>query len=209
MRDLVFHVAVAAGVQPEREKPGLLPPRPQDEAIRESSLANGRRPADIWVPRWIEGGPAAWDFAVTSGLQATMLHESARDAAHATALYEKFKQSDRDTADQCRRQGLSFIPLVVEAHGGGWGPAAKKVWKSLARATAARLGQDDSVAAAELAQRISITLQRENARAILRRLPAGVEVAARANASAWVEADAEDMADEPGDADVQMIPPGL
>ena len=39
------------------------------EQLRGESLRNGRRPADVWVPQWQTGRPAAWDFAVTSGLQ--------------------------------------------------------------------------------------------------------------------------------------------
>ncbi len=52
-----------------------------------------------------------------------------------------------------------------------WGATAKKVWQSLAKAVATRTGVDSSLAPAELAQRIGLTLHRENARAILRRMP--------------------------------------
>ena len=36
-----------------------------------------RRPADIYVPRWDLGGPAALDFVVTSGLRTDLLEQTA------------------------------------------------------------------------------------------------------------------------------------
>ena len=35
----------------------------------QDSEASARRPADVYIPRWRLGPPAAWDFAVTSGLR--------------------------------------------------------------------------------------------------------------------------------------------
>ena len=53
--------------------PGLLPPRLYCVSAPENGGAgsldsNKRRPADVYLPRWRRGGPAAVDFAVTSGL---------------------------------------------------------------------------------------------------------------------------------------------
>ena len=74
---------------------------------------------------------------------------------------------------------------MVKAHGGGWGPAAKRVWRSLARAKAAQTGQDESATAWELAQRIDITHHREKARAILRRVPPTSDAHVDASPEAW------------------------
>ena len=38
-----------------------------------------RRPADVYLPRWSSGGPAALDFAITSGLQIGSLASTAAD----------------------------------------------------------------------------------------------------------------------------------
>ena len=81
--------------------------------------------------------------------------------------------------------------MVVEAHGGGWGPAAKGVWRFLARAKAAQTGQDESATAQELAQRIDITLHRENARAILRRVPPMSDARVDASPEAWDDHEAD------------------
>eukprot|EP00973_Karenia_brevis_P085969 11922986-Karenia_brevis.AAC.1 len=49
-----------AGLHPELEKPGLLQPSPEQPG------ASGRRPADVYLPSWTNGMPAALDFAITS-----------------------------------------------------------------------------------------------------------------------------------------------
>ena len=187
LRDVTYHAALAAGLQPQREKSGLLPQRPGQDALRENVLSNGRRPADVWIPRWENGAPAAWDFAVTSGLRAGAVHEAAADPNQPVTAYEAHKRAHVGTAAQCHQQGLSFVPMVVEAHGGGWGPAAKGVWRFLARAKAAQTGQDESATAQELAQRIDITLHQENARAILRRVPPTSDARVDASPEAWDE----------------------
>ena len=67
--------------------------------------------------------------------------------------------------------GLLFIPMVMEAHSGAWGEAARSVWKNLATAAAQVSGE---VAAAELEmglQGLAVILHRETARSILRRCP--------------------------------------
>ena len=184
LRDVTYHLALAAGLQPQREKSGLLPQRPGQDALRENVLSNGRRPADVWVPRWENGAPAAWDFAVTSGLRAGAVHDAAADPNQPVSAYEAHEGAHLDTAAQCHQQGLSFVPMVVEAHG-RVGAGCQGVWRFPARAKAAQTGQDESAVAQELAQRINITLHRENARAILRRVPLMADARVDASPEAW------------------------
>ncbi|CAJ1400846.1 unnamed protein product [Effrenium voratum] len=66
-------------------------------------------------------------------------------------------------------QGLPFLPIVAEGSGGGWGPTAQKVFAVLGRALAARSGDLAAIETDRLGQVMSFTLQRENARAVLRR----------------------------------------
>ena len=77
--------------------------------------------------------------------------------------------------------------MVVESHGSGWGPAAKGAWRFLTRAKAAQTGQDESATAQELAQHIDVTLHRENARAILRRVPPTSDARVDVSPEAWDE----------------------
>jgi len=123
----------AAALNPVKETTGLLPPRLDVDTIRETLGSRGRRPADIWVPEFRGNGSAALDFAVTSGLRTDALQASALDARQCVGNYESAKRLYLDTAAQCTEQGIQFIPMVVEGHGGSWGPAAKDTWKPLAK----------------------------------------------------------------------------
>ena len=80
----------------------------------------------------------------------------------------------RDTRDQCTAQGITFIPMVMDAVGGGWGRVARGVWSELAKSSALAMGelQTERSCAMMLRQRLSMTLHRENARACLKRFAA-------------------------------------
>ena len=176
----------AAALSPEVEKPGLLPARPHDHGCCEaggSAAIQGRRPADVWVPLWGLHGPAAFDLAVTSGLRSGAVAASASDGSHACVAYEAKKRAHQDTAHQCSEQGLQFVPLVAEACGGGWGPTAISTWRSLGALLSARTGESKGIVTDQLLQAFSVTLQRENARAVLRRVPQSDSVRAASGAS--------------------------
>ena len=69
------------------------------------------------------------------------------------------------------RDPISFIPMVVEAVGGGWGKMARCVWSELAKNSALAIGEleTERTCGTMLQQRLAMVLQRENARACLRR----------------------------------------
>eukprot|EP00973_Karenia_brevis_P085829 11906094-Karenia_brevis.AAC.1 len=136
LRNHVFHWCLNAGLNPELEKPGLLQARPYQGSVPENGLhqePGARRPADVFLPRWRAGPPAALDFAVTSALRSDMVQSSIQDAMAATTIYEDFKRSHNNTDVDCQSAGISFIPLVVEADSGGWGPSAARVFSELAK----------------------------------------------------------------------------
>ena len=182
-RNQALFDSLAAGFTgAELERPGLLPLREagegplEDETNGDNVDDSGRRPADVYVPRWRNGVPAALDFAVTSGMRRDMIAHSAASSTAATERYEETKRQHQDTAERCSEQGVNFIPMVLEAHGGGWGPAARQAFAVLAKRVADATGEEVAMVADRYAQRRSILLQKENARAVLRRLqqPAGV-----------------------------------
>ena len=123
------------------------------------------------MPAWGLHGPAAFDLAVTCGLRGGELAHSAADGAHAATAYEARKRAHQDTEAACRREGLQFIPLVAEGCAGGWGPTATATWRSLGRLLAAQSGEPVASTTEHLLQALSVVLQRENARAVRRRLP--------------------------------------
>jgi hypothetical protein len=175
LRNQVFHFCEGAALNPELERPGLLPPRPFCGASPDNGNAlldqNGRRPADVYLPRWRRGGPAALDFAVTSGLRDDVVRRSAVDGSSAVSAYEDFKRTHNDTANACQAEGITFIPVVCEADGGGWSPAAHKTWSELAKRRSLLTGESESTVAVQLLQNLGLILHKENARAILQRFP--------------------------------------
>ena len=184
VRNVGVRLATSAGWRPEPEKPGLLRPRPgqgnRSEDGSESREGNqgpeARRPADIFVPRWDLGGSAALDFAVTSGLRTDHLEQTAANGMTCLTIYENKKNTYLDTAAHCSSEGINFIPMVVEAHSGAWGPAATKVWLKLGKAISLVSGESTAVESLRVRQNLGLTLHRETARAILRRSPTPVEI---------------------------------
>ena len=70
IRDVLFVAAQSAALAPSREASGVVP----------DSLS---RPADILLPTWRHGRPAALDVHVISPLQQLTLHEAASTPGHA------------------------------------------------------------------------------------------------------------------------------
>ena len=158
-------------LNPELEKPDLLLPRPLLGALPEDGMARdtARRPADVYMPRWHRGTPACLDFAVTSGMRDNFLARSILDNKAALIDYEDFKCSHLDTKRHCDREGMTFIPMIVEAVGGSWGPQAHKVWCELAKSTALATGEREDSIVQRIFQGMGLILHRENTRAIIRR----------------------------------------
>ena len=123
IRNAFHRLCGIAGLNPELDRSGILRPRPLQGALGEdgsdtSRDSSARRPADVYVPRWRAGKPAAFDFAVTSGLRTEQLATSAQDGSAAALQYEGHKCEFLNTRDACAQEGVTFIPMVVEASGG-------------------------------------------------------------------------------------------
>ena len=174
LRAVVAARAQAAGLGVEVEKPGLLPLRPAEKDGADVGRGTGvRRPADVWLAQWGVHGPAALDLAVTSGLRAgATVAQSASSGSAAVEAYEAHKRTHLHTEQHCTSEGLQFVPLVAEACSGGWGCTAAATWRVLGGLIATRSGDSPSVETDRLLQCLSVALHRENARAVLRRLPA-------------------------------------
>ena len=123
----------------------------------------------------MSGFAEAWDFSVSSLLRTSSAAPSVADVFHEV---ETRKRTFQNTASQVAASGVTFCPLVSEACVGGWSQALREVvaWTSsecrASRGVSVGTPRDTSL---RTAQRISCTLQQENARAILRRSPEAVE----------------------------------
>ena len=111
----------------------------------------------------------ALDFAVTSGMREDTINATIIDASSADVNYEGFKNSHMDTARLCQDEGLGFTPVIVEAHGGAWGPAAQSIFSELANCQSQITGESKDMLLSQLYQNLGVILHRENARAVLRR----------------------------------------
>ena len=74
----------------------------------------------MWTTGRKELGEQSLDLAVSSPLRHDIVDAAAVQAGAAASSYEAYKQSYRNTANDCLAQGMSFIPTVAEPSG-GWG----------------------------------------------------------------------------------------
>ena len=74
--------------------------------------------------------------------------------------------------------------MVLEAHGGGWSPTFRRTVDWIATTAAASHHEKHAAVSLRLAQRISCTLHKESARAMVRR---HADVADQGVSSAWVD----------------------
>jgi len=182
VRNEFYFLCNSAGLNPELERPACLRPRPiiggcaEDGSQRDDTGA--RRPADVYLPRYRLGAAACLDFAVTSGLRTDILPATLQDNQAPARRYEDYKCSHLDTKSTCEAEGMTFIPMVMEACGGSWGPSAHKVLNELAKSSATASGESESIAVERILQNTGFIVHRESARAIVRRRVAAVSTTA-------------------------------
>ena len=156
IRDVIFCAAQSAALAPSIEFPNLI----------SDSLS---RPADIYLPTWSRGRPAALDVHVISPLQQQTLGEAAFSPGHALLVGVQRKLSSH--LFNCRSVGLEFLPLVFETLGGLTEDSISTL-RSLGRSIALRTGpQDASTCSKQLFHRAAIALWQGNAGLWLHRQP--------------------------------------
>ena len=80
------------------------------------------RPADVLIPNWELGKPAAFDLCVRSSLNSDTLQVACVTPSSTAMQAEQRKHHSNDT--KCGELGWVCIPLVVESYG-SWGPEAQ------------------------------------------------------------------------------------
>ena len=108
-------------------------------------------------------------MAAAAEVRPGTLRACAEAPEHVFLRYERHKREYKQTASSCEAAGFGFIPLIFEALGGGFSSTARGVLSWVARQAAAAHNSEPGTESLRVAQRISCTLHRENARAILRR----------------------------------------
>ena len=156
LRDAFFDTAASAGLAPVKEGRFLLP-------------GDDRRPADVLLPHWVGGRDAALDVTVVHPLQDATMPNAATTPGFALTFAHDRKI--RGAEEDCRRQGIAFIPMVAESFG-GWHSAAEQEVRKLGTALARHTGQEEGEAVSHLWGRLGILLQRGNAAILANRVPA-------------------------------------
>ncbi len=95
IRDMVFNAAQFATLGPSKETPGL---------VAESIAC----PAEVLIPNWSNGRPAALDIHVISPFQSRTLSEAAHVQGHALQVGVQRKLASN--LPNCRAAGLTCIP---------------------------------------------------------------------------------------------------
>ena len=127
------------------------------------------RPADVFLPSWSLGRPAALDVHVISPLQVLTVADAALTPGHALQVGVQRKLASNLSA--CRSSGTDFVPLVAETPGGLAEDTISTI-TYISRAIADRSSSPDpATTSRHLFGRLAITLWRGNAALWLHRSP--------------------------------------
>ena len=107
-------------------------------------------------------------MTVVHPLQDATVVRAATEPGHALNFAHDRKL--RGAEEDCRQQGIAFLPLVAESLG-GWHPCAEREVRKLGSALARHTGQLEGEAIAHLWGRLGILLQRGNAAILGNRVP--------------------------------------
>ena len=124
LREVLYSAAQATALAPRKEVPSLIP-------------GSRERPADIYLPHWNRGQPAALDVTVILTMQQLTVRGAADTQAHALMVGEERKLMAHEEA--CSSVVVSFIPVVADILG-GWSERAVCTIKSLGHLVGQRLG---------------------------------------------------------------------
>jgi hypothetical protein len=150
IRDALFSLCALGGFSPDKERGGMH--------------NDPSRPADLFLPSYSLGKPAALDVTVVSPLIIENLGVAGVLDVVSKAEDEKHVLYD----PKCKDLGWHFIPLAVDSYG-HWGREAHKCFAKLATRIAVRTQVSSSVALSSLYNTLGVVLARQNARAILAR----------------------------------------
>ena len=155
VRDAIFSAAQSAALAPRKEAPSVI-------------LGSSSCTADVYLPNWRRGQPAALDIHVISTMQQQTLVGASTTPGYALQVSEERKMAAH--AGACQAAGVSFIPLVVESLG-GWSYEAIQTIKSIGRLQGQRLGLPPPDTTRHLFQRLAIALWKGKGSLWIRRQP--------------------------------------
>lgn len=160
IRDTFFDMAKAARLNPKREVQTLL--------------GSAERTADVFIPNLFGSTAGVLDFAVTHCLQPKTLSIASKEGGAAATSYAETKCKSKNDIQQRVNSAPTisqrFCPMVVDVFG-AWDPAAHLIFSKVASPLAIDSGYCYASTINYIYQRMSMTLMRANAEAILKRFP--------------------------------------
>ena len=145
LRNCLFDVAVEAGLAPTKEGPALIP-------------GIERRLTDILIAGWCSGRDAALDVTVIHPLQDGRVRTGTATTP-GFALTHAYNRKVQDAGELCRREGITFIPVVAESLG-GLHPTAVDQLRRLARGISMKTGEEEGTSFNHPLSRVSMTLMK-------------------------------------------------
>ena len=107
-------------------------------------------------------------MTVINPLQELTREGAAAKPGHAADV--AYQRKMNGAAEDCRAQGIVFLPLAAETFG-GWHEVAVVQVKKLASALARHNGQEEGEVAGHIWSRLGVLLQRGNAMLMANRIP--------------------------------------
>ena len=160
LRDVLYESCSRALLRPQLERGAGLSERNQQS-----------RPADICIPGWTLGQPAAVDVTVAHPLNPEYLTGASATVFHVTEAAEERKR--HENGDKCRELGWVCLPFAITAYGALGAEAADLVLR-LTRRLAIQTGSRPADTTAAVFGRLSVALVRSNAQAILTRTESAI-----------------------------------
>jgi hypothetical protein len=157
VRDVFAAVAEAGALGPVVEAAGL------DGGM---GGVEGRRPADVLLPRFERGADVAVDFAV---ICPTAAYHMRAGEAHPKAALERYAlHKAAEYGGLVGEQGLVYKPAVGDCFG-GWSASSLQLFRKVSRRAAERSGELPGVANQYLLERVGVAVARFTARAVIGR----------------------------------------
>ncbi len=128
------------------------------------------RPADILLPTWSRGRPAALDVHVISPLQRQTVQEAATTPGHALQVGIQRITKLAAHLSACRAAGVEFVPLVSEVLGGLAADTITTI-RAIGKAISQRTEAENHTCTRQLFHRLAIALWGGNARLLLHSQP--------------------------------------
>ena len=124
----------------------------------------GEKPADVFIPFFAGGKPAAIDISIVNPLSVNLLRRAAEKSG--AALEERFSQKCRKYQERCGAKNVIFLPFVLEVFG-GFNSEDLKIISKIARGHAFHGWEDYKTSKKHMFQRISVSFQTQLVTSIL------------------------------------------